>query len=75
MFFRELGSGSADKVPEESVGEEDGAFENRDANAVTLYKVSDASGKLNIETISTKPIRQEMLKSEVKLYFFSVSKK
>lgn len=46
-------------------GDDDGAFENKDAAAVTLYKVTDAGGSLNVETISTKPIRQEMLKSEV----------
>lgn len=28
-------------------------------------QVTDAGGSLNVETISTKPIRQEMLKSEV----------
>lgn len=70
-FFEVLGSGSVDKVPEETVGEDDGAFETKDAAAVTLYKVTDAGGSLKVETISTKPIRQEMLKSEVNL---SVSK-
>lgn len=64
-FFRVLGSGSADKVPEDTTAEDDGAFETKDAAAVTLYKVSDSAGSLNVETISTKPIRQEMLKSEV----------
>ncbi|XP_055323239.1 gelsolin isoform X2 [Sitodiplosis mosellana] len=63
-FFRVLGSGSADKVPEDSTAEEDAAFETSDAAAVTLYKVTDAGGSLKVETISTKPIRQEMLKSE-----------
>lgn len=64
-FFRVLGSGSADKVPEDSTAEDDAAFETADAAAVTLYKVTDAGGALKVETISTKPIRQEMLKSEV----------
>lgn len=76
-FFKVLGSGSADKVPDESAAEEDAAFETKDAAAVTLYKVTDAAGTLKVETISTKPIRQEMLKSEVKCaevqqLFFSI---
>ncbi|XP_061390689.1 gelsolin [Musca vetustissima] len=62
-FFDVLGSGSPNQVPEESVAEEDGAFETTDANSVTLYKVSDASGKLKIDTIAQKPLRQEMLQS------------
>lgn len=52
-------------MPEDSTAEEDSAFETNDAAAVTLYKVTDAGGALKVETISTKPIRQEMLKSEV----------
>lgn len=52
-------------MPDESAAEEDSAFETKDAAAVTLYKVTDAGGSLKVETISTKPIRQEMLKSEV----------
>ncbi|XP_067617390.1 gelsolin isoform X2 [Eurosta solidaginis] len=60
-FFTTLGSGSPGQVPEESSEQEDGAFETADANSVTLYKVSDAKGGLKIDSISTKPLRQEML--------------
>lgn len=60
-FFDTLGSGSPDQVPEESAAEEDGAFERADADAVTLYRVSDASGSLKIDPIASKPLRQEML--------------
>lgn len=63
-FFTTLGSGSADEVPDESTDEEDGAFETADIKAVTLYKVSDASGSLEIEKISEKPLRQEMLSTD-----------
>lgn len=56
-----MGSGSPDQVPEESAAEEDAAFETADANSVTLYKVTDSSSKLKIETIAQKPLRQEML--------------
>ncbi|XP_070852368.1 gelsolin isoform X2 [Drosophila suzukii] len=62
-FFDVLGSGSADQVPEESTAEEDGAFERTDAAAVSLYKISDASGKLQVETIGQKPLTQAMLDS------------
>lgn len=61
QFFDVLGSGSADQVPEESTADEDSAFERTDAAAVTLYKVSDASGKLQVDTIAQKPLRQAML--------------
>lgn len=61
QFFDVLGSGSAAQVPEESSADEDGAFERTDAATVTLYKVSDASGKLQVDTISQKPLRQAML--------------
>lgn len=67
-FFRVLGSGTAAQVPEDSTADEDGAFETKDANAVTLYKVSDSSGSLKVDPISTKPIRQDMLKSEVSYF-------
>lgn len=60
-----LGSGSPSSVPEASTSEEDEEFERNDANAVTLYKVSDASGRLQVDTISIKPLRQDMLKTEV----------
>ncbi|BFF88889.1 gelsolin [Drosophila madeirensis] len=61
QFFDVLGSGSADQVPEESTAEEDSAFERADAAAVTLYKVSDASGKLQVDTVAQKPLTQAML--------------
>ncbi|EDW58455.1 gelsolin isoform X1 [Drosophila virilis] len=61
QFFDVLGSGSPDQVPEESTSDEDGAFERTDAAAVTLYKVSDASGRLQVDTIAQKPLRQAML--------------
>lgn len=63
-FFSTLGSGSADEVPDETADEEDGAFEAADIQAVTLYKVSDASGSLEIDKISEKPLRQEMLNTD-----------
>lgn len=68
-FFKVLGSGSPTSVPEESSSEDDAEFETKDAAAVTLYKVSDAAGALQVDTISAKPIRQDMLKTEVSFFF------
>ncbi|KAI8044788.1 gelsolin isoform X1 [Drosophila gunungcola] len=61
QFFDVLGSGSAAQVPEESTADEDGAFERTDAAAVSLYKVSDASGKLQVDAVAQKPLTQAML--------------
>uniref|UniRef100_T1GNX6 Gelsolin-like domain-containing protein n=1 Tax=Megaselia scalaris TaxID=36166 RepID=T1GNX6_MEGSC len=63
-FFKVLGSGSPSEVPDESTAEEDSVFEKADENLVTLYKVSDQSGKLKVDTVATKPLRQEMLDSK-----------
>lgn len=60
-FFEILGSGSPSEVPDEGAAEEDSAFETKDAAAVSLYKVSDSTGKIQHTPISTKPIRQDML--------------
>ncbi|XP_037922768.1 gelsolin isoform X3 [Hermetia illucens] len=60
-FFTVLGSGSPDQVPAASVAEEDAEFEKKDERGVTLYKISDASGSLKVDTISQKPLRQDML--------------
>ncbi|KAL5274428.1 Gel family protein [Megaselia abdita] len=60
-FFQVLGSGSPSEVPDESTAEEDAAFEKSDENSVTLYKVSDQSGKLKVDSVASKPLRQEML--------------
>lgn len=68
-FFQKLGSGSPDTVPEEAVGGDDGEFETKDAAAVMLYKVSDSAGSLKVDPISTKPFSQDMLKTEVSLFF------
>lgn len=63
-FFEVLGSGTPESVPEEDSAEDDATFEANHADGVTLYKVSDASGSLLVESISTRPIKQEMLKTE-----------
>lgn len=60
-FFSELGSGSQSQVPDETKGGDDQEFETKQAATVTLYKVSDAGGKLVSEKISQKPLNQNML--------------
>jgi len=60
-FFQTLGSGSPSAVPDESTSEDDETFEKGDERATTLYHVSDASGALKVETVATKPLKQEML--------------
>lgn len=64
-FFELLGSGSPATVPEESTADEDAHFETADAGLVTLYKVSDASGSLSVDAISTRPLKQEMMETQV----------
>lgn len=63
-FFTKLGSGSPHDVPDESTSEDDEAFEAQEERSVTLYKVSDASGKLQVDTVAQRPLRQDMLKTE-----------
>ncbi|GAB0094218.1 Gelsolin [Sergentomyia squamirostris] len=63
-FFQILGSGSPSDVPDESAGEDDETFERNEERSVTLYKVSDASGQLQVDPVSQKPLKQEFLKTE-----------
>lgn len=63
-FFEKLGSGSPSDVPDESTSEDDEAYERQAERTVTLYKVSDASGKLQVDTIAQRPLKQEYLKTE-----------
>lgn len=63
-FFEKLGSGSPSEVPDESTSEDDEAFEATHDRTITLYKVSDASGKLQVDTIAQRPLKQEQLKTE-----------
>lgn len=46
-FFTHLGGGSSDKVPDESTADDDGAFETKDASAVTLYKGMTTKQQMN----------------------------
>lgn len=64
-FFKVLGSGSLSTVPAKETAKEDGAFEKADAARVELYKVTDSNaGKLVVEPITQRPLKQEMLKPD-----------
>ena len=61
-----LGSGSPGSVPEESAGEDDAVFEQNEERSVTLYTVSDATGSLQVNPVAQKPLKQEMLNTNVR---------
>uniref|UniRef100_A0AB38ZEU4 Venom gelsolin-like 1 n=1 Tax=Oncocephalus sp. TaxID=2944721 RepID=A0AB38ZEU4_9HEMI len=63
-FFSALGSGSPSQVASSPATDDDQDFEKKQDAIVTLYKVSDAGGKLVSEKLSEKPLKQSMLKSE-----------
>lgn len=64
-FFKTLGSGSPAAVPDQSTAKDDATFEKTDAARVVLYKVTDSKGgKLAVDQINEKPLKQEMLKPE-----------
>jgi len=62
-FFTKLGSGSPSEIKEESAGGDDEAFEKSLEASVTLYQVSDASGKLESKEVGKHPLRRDMLKT------------
>uniref|UniRef100_A0A2M4BRN4 Putative actin regulatory gelsolin/villin family n=1 Tax=Anopheles marajoara TaxID=58244 RepID=A0A2M4BRN4_9DIPT len=63
-FFTVLGSGSPSLVPDAETSPADATFEKTDAARVQLYRVTDAKGKLAVEPINEKPLKQESLKPE-----------
>lgn len=60
-FFTALGSGSKDTVPEESAGGDDQEFERTEEQTVSLYRITDESGKLEAKPVAQKPFRQDHL--------------
>jgi len=60
-FFTALGSGSPASVPEESAGGDDEQFETSQERTVVLYKVSDGTGKMDIQQVAQKPFKQNQL--------------
>ena len=65
QFFEALGI-SSDDVSEESAVD-DAESENAANREVKLYKISDASGSLEITEVSGMPLTQDMLSAEVSL--------
>ena len=64
---------SADAVPDES-NVDDSQSEVVGDRAVTLYKVSDASGNLAVSEVSGMPLAQEMLNPEVIVQLITAQK-
>lgn len=60
-FFRELGGRGPIKQAKDV--EDDDQFERKSAEALRLYRVSDASGSLRVEEVATAPLRKDMLDS------------
>lgn len=61
-FFDVLGGNvSAADVPDESTGGDDEQFESKQERTVTLHRVSDSSGRMQIQQIGQKPLRQSQL--------------
>ncbi|KAF5272844.1 hypothetical protein FQR65_LT00440 [Abscondita terminalis] len=60
-FFQVLGNGSPSEVPDESAGGDDEQFESSQERTVTLHRVSDSSGRMQVEQVGQKPLRQAQL--------------
>lgn len=60
-FFEALGEGAKDEVPEDSAGGDDAEFETSEESSVSLYRVSDASGTMNIDKVAQKPLEASLL--------------
>lgn len=60
-FFEALGEGSRDEVPDDTTSDDDQDFEKNEENHVTLYKVSDATGSLQITKVAQKPLDVNLL--------------
>ncbi|KAK4871750.1 hypothetical protein RN001_015874 [Aquatica leii] len=60
-FFDVLGHGSPADVPDESTGGDDEQFETSQERTVALYRVSDSSGRMQIQQIGQKPLKQNQL--------------
>ncbi|XP_050394961.1 actin depolymerising venom protein gelsolin 1 [Patella vulgata] len=60
-FFKALGSEG--QISDEDTGGDDHEFERTEQNTVKLYRVSDASGSLEMEEVGSKPLNREDLDS------------
>ncbi|KAG5880800.1 hypothetical protein JTB14_030818 [Gonioctena quinquepunctata] len=60
-FFEALGEGSKDDIPAETTGDDDQHFESTEENLVTLYRVSDKTGSVQITPVAQKPLEATLL--------------
>lgn len=61
LFWEKFGVAKPSKISAES---DDEAHQQAQAANMKLYRVSDASGKLNIEEVEARPLTQELLATE-----------
>ncbi|XP_022257425.1 gelsolin, cytoplasmic-like, partial [Limulus polyphemus] len=62
-FFEELGSGSPDDVKDAEEEAEDTDHERAVEREITLHKIWEEDGEVNIEKIAERPLKQENLES------------
>lgn len=62
-FFDELGGGSSADIKDADSGGDDTTFERSVETEVSLHKICDDSGSVQIEKIAEKPLKQEYLES------------
>lgn len=62
-FFNELG-GKPAKLKSAAEGGDDAGFERSKLENTKLYRVSDASGKLQVQEVGAVPLKREMLDSD-----------
>uniref|UniRef100_T1IZM9 Gelsolin-like domain-containing protein n=1 Tax=Strigamia maritima TaxID=126957 RepID=T1IZM9_STRMM len=63
-FFEELGSGSDDAVKAAEDDVEDTEHERKEQVEISLHKISDESGKLNVDRVGERPLKQDLLDSK-----------
>lgn len=60
-FFEALGEGSRDDVPDDTTSSDDETYERTEESLATLYKVSDATGSLQVTKVAQKPLTSNLL--------------
>ena len=63
LFWGKFGVPKPNKIKTAAEGGSDDEYERKGDQAATLYKVSDASGKLALTEITQRPLKKEMLET------------
>ena len=69
MFDEYLPAGEKSKLLSEAAGGCDDTFERKAAKDLKLWRCSDSGGQLKVEEIAQKPLKKEMLDTNVRLSF------